>query len=383
MRALVLDDNLAIGRLVRAVAAPLGFAAELTSSGPEFRSRYRAELPDVILLDLQIGDSDGIEELRFLSGEGYRNPLILMSGFDDRVLATTEQLARSLGLMPVAALSKPMRSEQLARVLVQVRETGKLLSRADVLEAVQQGQLVLEYQPIVAGDRTQLRWLEALVRWDHPQYGRLPPDRFIPVAERSVEVIDALTDWVVATAADHYARLRRAGVVAPMAVNISGRNLHDVSFPDRVHDRLHAAGVPAGHFCIELTESAAAMNPAQTMDILSRLRLKGVQLALDDFGTGYSSLKQLRQLPFSALKIDRSFIADVTTSRDSRAIVKSTIDLARNMELESIAEGVETEAAAGCLAALHVDAIQGYLIARPLPADQVAEWLTRQMRAAS
>jgi EAL domain-containing protein (putative c-di-GMP-specific phosphodiesterase class I) len=383
MRALVLDDNLAIGRLVRAVATPLGFATELTSSGTEFRSRYRAALPDAILLDLQIGDGDGSEELRFLAGEGYRNPLVLMNGADDRVLAAAEQLAHSLGLDPVAALSKPVRSERLAQVLVQIRETAKLLSRADVLEAVRQNQLVLEYQPIVAGDRTQLRWLEALVRWDHPEHGRLPPDRFIPVAERSVEAIDALTDWVVAAAADEYARLRRCGFIAPMAVNISGRNLDDVSFPDRVHDRLHAAGVPAGHFCVELTESAAAMKPSQTMEILSRMRRNGVQLALDDFGTGYSSLKQLRQLPFSALKIDRSFVADVATSRDSRAIVKSTIDLARNMELESIAEGVESEAMAGCLAGLHVDAVQGYLIARPLPADQVAGWLAQQMRAAS
>jgi EAL domain-containing protein (putative c-di-GMP-specific phosphodiesterase class I) len=114
------------------------------------------------------------------------------------------------------------------------------------------------------------------------------------------------------------------------------------------------------------------------MDILSRLRLKGLELALDDFGTGYSSLKQLRQLPFSALKIDRSFIADMATSRDSLAIIKSTIDLARNMELESVAEGVETEADAACLSALGIDASQGFLIARPLPADQVPAWLTSQ-----
>jgi EAL domain-containing protein (putative c-di-GMP-specific phosphodiesterase class I) len=382
MLALVLDDNIAMGRLVRAVAAPLGFETELATTRPEFRSRYAAAMPDVIVLDLQIGDTDGVEELRFLSGEGYRNPLILMSGFDDRVLASTQQLAQSLGLSAVAALSKPIRAEQLARVLEEARETSRLLSRAQVLEAVQQDQLVLEYQPIVAGAQQQLRWLEALVRWNHPRHGRVPPDRFIPVAERSPDVIDALTDWVIATAAREHARLRRLGLFAPMAVNISGRNLHDESFPDRVHELLHAAEVPAGQFCIELTESAAAMNPSQTIGILSRLRLKGVQLALDDFGTGYSSLKQLRQLPFSALKIDRSFIADVTASRDSLAIVKSTIDLARNMELESVAEGVETEATAGCLAALGADAMQGFLIARPLAAEQVPDWLGRQRAVA-
>jgi EAL domain-containing protein (putative c-di-GMP-specific phosphodiesterase class I) len=378
MRALVLDDDPAMGRLVRRVADPVGFACDLTTAGPEFRSRYDAAIPDVILLDLQIGDTDGVEQLRFLGGKGYRNPLVLMSGFDDRVLATTQHLARSLGLNPVAALSKPVRAERLKEILERVKATIEPLSEAQLLQAVRLNQLVLEYQPIVARDRSTVRWLEALVRWNHPLLGRVPPDRFIPIAERTVEVIDAVTDWVVATAARQYTCLRELGYVAPMAVNMSGQNLHDVSLPDRLHDRLRAADVPAVHFCVEITESAAAIDPERTMDILTRLRLKGVHVALDDFGTGYSSLKQLRQLPFSALKIDRSFVTDLATSRDARVIVKSTIDLARNLELESVAEGIETEDAAACLESLGVDALQGYLIARPLPADQVAEWLSRR-----
>ena len=378
MRALILDDDPAIGRLIRTIADPIGFATELTTHVPEFRSHYEIGLPDLILLDLQIGNTDGIEELRFLSGKGYRNPLILMSGFDDRVLATTESLARSLGLMPVAALSKPVRVDHLKRILEQIKATTEPLSEDQLLKAVQRNELVLEYQPIVTRERTKILWLEALVRWQHPHRGRLPPDRFISIAERSIEVIDAVTEWVVVNAAAQYRHLRNAGLTAPMAVNISGRNLREVTFPDRIHDLLCEAKVPAGHFCLELTETAASMDPVRTMDILSRLRLKGVQLAIDDFGTGYSSLKQLRQLPFSALKIDRSFVADVTTSRDSLAIVKSSIDLARNMQLESIAEGIETEEVATCLGNLGVDALQGYLIARPLPAGQVSEWLNRQ-----
>ena len=376
MRALVLDDDPAIGRLVRTIADPVGFVTELTTDAAQFRSRYETETPDVILLDLQIGQTDGIEELRFLSNQGYRNSLVLMSGFDSRVLATTEHLARSMGLRPVAALSKPVRADHLRRVLRQIRATLEPVSEDQLMEAVRNDELVLEYQPIVSQDRTKIRWLEALVRWDHPQHGRLAPDRFIPIAERSVKGIDALTDWVVAAAARQYCQLRDAGLVTPIAVNMSGKNLHDLNLADRIHECLRQADVPAGHFCVELTETAAALDPARTMEILTRLRLKGVHLALDDFGTGYSSLKQLRQLPFSALKVDRSFVADVTTSRDSLAIIRSTIDLARNMELETVAEGVETEEAATCLAALGVDALQGYLIARPLPSGQLATWLS-------
>ena len=378
LRALVLDDDAAIGRLIRTIADPVGFATLVTTDGPSFRSQYEMGVPDVILLDLQIGDTDGVEQLRFLGDKGYRNPLILMSGFDVRVLATTEHLARSFDLVPIAALHKPIRADHLRQILEHVRAMTEPLSEDGLLAAVRNDQLVLEYQPIVSRERTQLRWLEALLRWEHPHQGRLPPDRFIPIAERSVEVIDAVTDWVVGTAARQYRQLRELGFVAPMAVNISGKNLHDIDFPDRMQDRLRAAEVPARHFCLELTETAASIDSAQTMDILSRLRLKGLELALDDFGTGYSSLKQLRQLPFSALKIDRSFVADVATSRDSLAIVKSTIDLALNMELESVAEGVETEEAAVCLSTLGVDAAQGYLIARPLPPDQLPAWLSHR-----
>jgi EAL domain-containing protein (putative c-di-GMP-specific phosphodiesterase class I)/ActR/RegA family two-component response regulator len=377
MRALVLDDDPAIGRLVRTIADPVGFVTELTTNALQFRSSYKTDLPDVVLLDLQIGETDGVEQLRFLSGEGYRNPLVLMSGFDDRVLATTEHLARSMGLRAVAALSKPLRAADLTRVLDQIKMTLEPVSEDQVLEAVRNGELLLEYQPIVSrDDRTKVCWLEALVRWDHPRHGRLTPDRFISIAERSVRVMDALTDWVVTAAARQHRALRGDGLIAPIAVNVSGKNLDDVGFVDRIFDRLQEADVPPGQFGVELTETAAAMDPAKTMDILARLRLKGIHLALDDFGTGYSSLKQLRQLPFSALKIDRSFITDLTTSRDSLVIVKSIIDLARNLELETVAEGVETEETATCLSTLGVTALQGYLIARPLPSAQLAGWLS-------
>ena len=376
MRALVLDDDPAFGRLVRTIADPVGFVTELTTDAAQFRSRYETDTPDVIVLDLQIGQTDGVEELRFLSNQGYRNSLVLMSGFDNRVLATTEHLARSMGLRPVAALSKPVRADDLSRVLQQIKATLEPASEDQIMEAVRNDELVLEYQPIVSRDRSKIRWLEALVRWDHPQHGRLAPDRFIPIAERSVRAIDALTDWVVAAAARQHRQLRDVGLVAPIAVNVSGKNLNDVNLVDRICDQLEEASVPAGQFGVELTETAAALDPAKTMEILTQLRLKGVHLALDDFGTGYSSLKQLRQLPFSALKVDRSFVVDLTTSRNSLAIVRSTIDLARNMELESVAEGVETEEAAACLAALGVDALQGYLIARPLPSGQLAAWLS-------
>ena len=168
---------------------------------------------------------------------------------------------------------------------------------------------------------------------------------------------------------------RRSASARPLAVNISAGNLHDLTLPDRLEQRLRAGAMPARHLCLEITESVAFKNAARTMDVLSRVRLKGMQLSLDDFGTGYSSLKMLRQMPFTEIKIDQSFVADATTSRDSRAIVKSIIDLAANMDMACVAEGVETEDTAALLEQLGVRDLQGYLIARPMPLAAVPAWL--------
>jgi EAL domain-containing protein (putative c-di-GMP-specific phosphodiesterase class I)/CheY-like chemotaxis protein len=408
LRVLVCDDDPSVGKLIRTLADPMGFSTKLTQSARQFRSSYQATVPDVIVLDLQIGsDTDGVEQIRFLSTSGYANPLILMSGFDDRVLESTERLGKGLGLRVVAALGKPFRGDQLRQILQEVEAEARAKRRLtpvaaknsgdrmledastrqeleaaaspitgeQLLRAIHRDELALEYQPIVTPDWREVLWLEALVRWEHPHLGRLAPDRFIPIAESELKTIDALTDWVISTALRQYRHLRDLGLVAPVAVNLSGRNLHDLTLPDRIYTMLVQAEVPAHHFCVELTETAVSLDPSKTADILNRLRLMGLQVALDDFGIGYSSLQQLRRLPFSAIKIDRSFVSDLMTSRDSLAIVRSIIDLARNMGLSCIAEGVETETTAGKLIDLGVDALQGYLIARPLPAEQTGDWL--------
>jgi EAL domain-containing protein (putative c-di-GMP-specific phosphodiesterase class I) len=304
-----------------------------------------------------------------------------MSGFDARVLATTCTLAKSLGLDVVTTLAKPIRVEELEQVLKRlVSAVTERPSTSRLMEAIHNGELRLEFQPVVSRRPMMLKKLEALVRWEHPTIGRIPPDEFLPSAEADPEVIHALTDWVVGATLQAYRSLVERDLTAPMAVNISTQNLHDPTLPDRLGQRLQSADMPAGHLCLEVTESAAFQDAALTMEILSRIRLKGMQLAIDDFGTGYSSLKMLRQMPFSEIKVDRSFVSDMTTSRDSRAIVKSIIDLAANMEMNCVAEGIETEETAALLESLNVGALQGYLIARPMPVEAIPAWLASWMR---
>jgi EAL domain-containing protein (putative c-di-GMP-specific phosphodiesterase class I)/ActR/RegA family two-component response regulator len=377
MRALVFDDDEGVGRLVGRIARSVGFDTVAISSRADFAAQFAAAVPDVIVLDLQLGDTDGVEQLRFLQSQNYGNAVVLMSGVDARILASIENLARLLGLAVAGVMQKPIRAEALRALFERIKTSVEPLTAERVVQAARDGEFALEYQPIVTGRSGPLSRVEALVRWNHPMLGRLMPGRFVPIAEQSATAIEALTQWVIPAAIGDYAALRRRGHIVPMAVNLSANNLTGSDLPDLVDGRLRDQAMPPEHFCIELTETAAATNDARSMEILSRVRLKGMCLAIDDFGTGYASLRQLRQLPFSVLKIDQSFVADLATSRDAAVIVKSMVAIATTMEMESVAEGVEDEDTAALLKDAGVGALQGYLIAKPMPADRLDNWLTR------
>jgi EAL domain-containing protein (putative c-di-GMP-specific phosphodiesterase class I)/FixJ family two-component response regulator len=375
MRVLVFDDDEAIGRLVVRVATASGLEATAVSNAEAFKQGMQSDPPQVVVLDLQLADTDGVEQMRLMANWQYAGALVLMSGYDARVLATAQSVGKSLGLKVERVLEKPLSVAQLSDAFERLLFANQALSTERLLAAIAADELILEFQPIVSRQPKALKKLEALIRWEHPVLGRIPPGRFLPVAESDTATIDALTDWVLGATIDAYQVLAELGVGVPLSVNVSVRNLHDLTLPDRIDQRLRAGGMPARHLCLEITASAAFTDVARTMDILSRIRLKGMLLSIDDFGTGYSSLKMLRQMPFSEIKIDQSFIADVTSSRDSRAIVKSIIGLATNMEMACIAEGVETEETAGLLEELGVCDLQGYLIARPMPVEAVPAWL--------
>lgn len=375
MRLLVYDDDAAIGRMIVRVATSSGLDAAAVTEAAAFANIIRTNPPQIIALDLQLGETDGIEQLRVLANQHYSGALILMSGFDVRVLATARELAAGLGLNVECVLEKPIELGALEQTFERLLSAGQSPSPERVRDAIANDEMSLDFQPIVTRKPKKLVKLEALIRWDHPAIGRIPPGIFLPVAERDPATIDALTGWVVNAAVEAYQVLAELGVREPLSINMSALNLHDLEWPDRIQKHLQKGGMPASHLCLEITESSAFEDPTRTMEVLSRLRLKGMQLAIDDFGTGYSSLKVLRQMPFSELKIDQSFVKDVTTSRDSRAIVKSIVGLAANMEMSCIAEGVETEAIADLLEELGVRMLQGYLIAQPMPVESVPAWL--------
>src|SRR5215213_2993255 len=235
--------------------------------------------------------------------------------------------------------------------------------------------LHMVYQPKVRLRDGALTRVEALVRWDDPQFGTVEPSRFVPLAEKH-GLIEDLTQWGLRTTLRQWLKWREEGIDTYLAFNISALSLEQLDFPDLVERMCRALDVPTDRLVLELTESAT-QPLIKLMDTLTRFRIKGIGLAIDDFGTGYSSLMQLRQLPFTEVKIDRLFIEDAPVSEDSRLIVKSVIDLAHGLGLTATAEGVETVEQLRLLRELGCDVAQGYLIAQPLDPDSLGHWQER------
>jgi diguanylate cyclase (GGDEF)-like protein len=252
-------------------------------------------------------------------------------------------------------------------------DPGRLALLTELRRAMDQRELVLHYQPKVSLATGEVCGVEALVRWEHPQRGMLPPDRFIPLAEHT-GLIGPLTRYVLDMALRQARRWIDEGHPLPIAVNLAARNLADPDLSDDVLSMLETHQVPAHLLCLELTESAITTEPEHALRLLTRLRAAGVSLSVDDFGTGYTSLGQLKNLPITELKIDRTFVGTMTTERSNGLIVRSIVDLARNLGLTTVAEGVEDAATFTALAANGCAVAQGYHMSRPLSAEAFDHW---------
>ena len=248
---------------------------------------------------------------------------------------------------------------------------------SELREAVEHNQLTLYYQPKVNLNHSSTHAVEALVRWIHPQRGFVPPDKFIPFAEQT-GYIKAITAWVLNEGVAQCAEWSRKGLEVSISINISARDLLNVDLPTYFSGLLEQYGCQADKICLEITESAILDDPDRALDNLKRLEAIGCKLSVDDYGTGYSSLAYLKRLPVGELKIDRSFVMNMTNDPNDVVIVRSTIDLAHNLGLRVVAEGVETEEILNQLCLLGCDQAQGYLFSKPVPADDFYAWAESQ-----
>lgn len=241
-------------------------------------------------------------------------------------------------------------------------------------QAIEQDELVLFYQPKLTLDSMTISHVEALVRWQHPIKGLIPPDSFISIAEKTGQMA-ALTRWVTTAAIAQYVKWRRQGFDISIAINISAENILDKSYPDFVIALKQQYQLNDHSITLEVTEDALVADPEKATQMLSYLNEHGFKLSIDDYGTGYSSLAQLKQLPVQELKIDRSFVQNLSTDESDKIIVHSTLELAHNLGLYVVAEGIEDETALLWLKSQGCELAQGYFISKPLPVDTLNLWL--------
>lgn len=337
---------------------------------------------NIVFCDLQMPGVDGIEFMRALAQTKFVGDLVLVSGEDARILQTAERLARAHGLRVLGSLEKPVSPAGLQRVLkahadraaVRPRAEHRTYSPAELRLAITAGEIIAFCQPKVSLATGRLTGVEMLARWQHAEDGLVFPDQFIEVAE-SHGLIDMLTRTMLSGALAQAKRWRESGLECRIAVNLSMDNLNHPQFADFVMVELAQAGVPSSELVLEVTESRLMQDARSALDVLTRLRLKRVELSIDDFGTGHSSLAQLRDLPFNELKIDRSFVHGACRAPHLAAILTASLDMAKNLGMRSVAEGVEDIDDWNFLRQSGCDIAQGYFIARPMPTAALGGWL--------
>jgi EAL domain-containing protein (putative c-di-GMP-specific phosphodiesterase class I)/FixJ family two-component response regulator len=381
---LVIDDDSAICEMVSALARTMGLDCAATKEPSTFLSLVTPDT-SLIVLDLMMPEMDGIEVLRLLGEHRCNARILLMSGMDRRVLETAEKLATSLGLEVVGHLQKPFPLPDLKEVLVALASMGKPEAHAELPrvaipdeqleEAINREAFMNFYQPQVSLLTGKVTGVEALARWIHPTRGLVFPESFIARIE-SLGLIDKLC-WSTAKLALVEAKqfIGTDGTALRLSLNASMHSLGNLEFPDTIVGLAKQSDFPVEKIVIEVTESGLASQISRTLDVLTRLRMKGFQLSIDDFGTGYAMMRQLQNVPATELKIDKSIVETMHVNDSDRVMVEKIIEMGHELGMRVIAEGVTTQVQYDLLRLKGCDGAQGYLFGRPLPASELVKWI--------
>ena len=387
IRLLILDDDVEVGKTMVAIAQTSGVEALATTHAQDFFETLQSWQPTHIALDLVMPDIDGIEVMRQLGKLHCPATFIIISGIGSRVLEAAYRSASEHGLKVAGTISKPFSPEKLRSLLpaTQANSPWAAPATADrhpslkppvtilmLMAAIEERQFTVWYQPKVICKTGSLAGFEALVRWHHPEAGLITPDHFIPFAEQS-GLIDLLTDYIFEQALQWFSTYFKQSNLF-LSLNISARSLGDIRFADRIADNCHTYDIDPRRIILEMTETSAMTDPTTTLDLLTRLRIKGMQLSIDDFGVGYSSLIRLARLPFSELKIDKMFVVSAPQSIESQNIIRAIIGLGHSLGLRITAEGVENQQVFHFLQQLGCDLAQGYWLGKPMDGTAAANW---------
>ena len=387
----LIDDEPEMVELLSEVVEMIGLDAQgFTQASVFFEQIEVFSENSILILDLNMPEMDGIEVMRRLAG--MRNPpaLILVSGHDAGVLHSAEKLCEAHKLELIASLGKPLSLDRIRKLLNQYinraldDESQKITSNninitpPELEQAINNNELVIHYQPQIAVATGMLTGVEALVRWQHPEHGLIYPNYFIDMAEKN-NLIGALTQWVIRAVVNQERQWQEKGITITVSVNISAENITSLALPEQLSKLLEDNKLDPNRLVLEVTESALMGELVTSLDILTRLRLKGLKLSIDDFGTGYSSLSQLHKVPFTELKIDQSFVGKMSVDDEARAIVKTCIMLGHELNMKVVAEGVEDNETLEQLRLLGCDVAQGYFIGRPVAKNDLVNWIKTRL----
>ena len=356
-----------------------------TQASDFFQQVTELDNQSIMALDLHMPEMDGIEVMRRLATMDNTPRLILMSGHDEGVLHSAEKLGRAHNLKIITSLKKPIVLREFQQLLVSQKNiTERVASTstpkknevtaAELKKAIEQNELVLHYQPQIIIATGELSGVEALVRWNHPERGLVFPDEFISLAEKEGLMKD-LTRSVIDQSVKQEQLWQHEVDRLEVSVNISAIDITSLTLPEQLAELLAANKLSPSKLTLEVTESALMGELVKSLDILTRLRMRGIGLSIDDFGTGYSSLSQLHRVPFTELKIDQSFVYSMLEDDEARAIVKTCVMLGHELKMKVVAEGVETKEHLDLLREIGCDIAQGYYFSRAISADEMTKHL--------
>ncbi|MDH5391828.1 MAG: EAL domain-containing response regulator [Gammaproteobacteria bacterium] len=380
---IVIDDDTQFSNLLGAAARAAGFETTVCNDAREYFDQ--GLFYHVMVLDLNMPTMDGVEVIRQLGKAGHKIHLILVSGYDASVLHSAVKLAEEHHLNVVGSLTKPLQISVFINMLSTIDLADhdipypiglqqETITAQELLEGIKSQQMILFYQPQIALDNNALAGVEALVRWQHPTKGLITPAMFIALAEAE-GMMDELTTSIINMAIHQSNIWKTQGLNITVSVNVSAKNITSLSLPEQLTEQINHHGLNPGSIMLEITESALMGELKTSLDILTRLRMKGFGLSIDDFGTGNSSLVLLHRVPFTELKIDMSFVKHMIADADAYSIVETCVMLAHKLNMTVVAEGIESDEIQKSLAGLGCNIGQGYHIAKPMPAAELTDWV--------
>jgi len=362
-----------LARMLRSLGATQVLEA---SDGDRALAQIRSVAIDLIVCDLDMPHMDGMELIRHLGSMDSAVSFVISSAQELSILNSVQTMAKEYGVRVLGVIEKPVTLERLEEMIALHREPRRKrgaggaprFSLEQILDGLKQKQFEPFFQPKVDLRTGRTIGAEALARWRHPEHGVVSPYEFIATLEQSGN-LDQLTYLMLEAAAKACHAWRARGRELSVSVNLSLTSLTDASLAERITQIVRSPGFDPKHMILEITETAAMTEVAPALENLSRLRMRGFGLSVDDYGTGFSSLKQLTRVPFTELKVDQGFVTGCGGNPASRAIVESSVEMARRLGIKSVAEGVETQSDWDVLKAPGCDLAQGYFIAKPMDGD--------------